>query len=111
MFVLVAALCVSTTFGFSSSVAPRSQYQKSFVSVLCDEAVGGDERCAEFLESIPEFDTLFERKTPAEVGAMLDAYLLGEEGTNEGTGSTTTPPPSTDTVSSVDAAFNELMGA
>ena len=49
-------------------------------------------------------------KTPAEVGAMLDAYLLGEEGTNEGT-DTTTPPPSTDTVSSVDAAFNELMGA
>ena len=79
-------------------------------SVLCDEAVGGDNRCAELLESIPEFDTLFERKTPAEVGAMLDAYLLGEEGTNEGT-DTTTPPPSTDTVSSVDAAFNELMGA
>ena len=79
-------------------------------SVLCDEAVGGDNRCAELLESIPEFDTLFERKTPAEVGALLDAYLLGEEGTNEGT-ETTTPPPSTDTVSSVDAAFNELMGA
>jgi len=80
-------------------------------SVLCDEAVGGDDRCAELLESIPEFDTLFERKTPADVGDMLDAYLLGEEGTTEGAGSTTTPPPSTDTVSSVDAAFNELMGA
>ena len=36
--------------------------------------------------------------------------LLGEEGTSEET-NTTTPPPSTDTVSSVDAAFNELMGA
>ena len=79
-------------------------------SVLCDEAVGGDDRCAELLESIPEFDTLFERKAPAEVGALLDAYLLGEEGTSEET-KTTTPPPSTDTVSSVDAAFNELMGA
>ena len=79
-------------------------------SVLCDEAVGGDDRCAELLESIPEFDTLFERKAPAEVGALLDAYLLGEEGTSEET-NTTTPPPSTDTVSSVDAAFNELMGA
>jgi hypothetical protein len=62
------------------------------------------------LENIPEFDTLFERKTPAEVGALLDAYLLGEEGTSEET-NTTTPPPSTDAVSSVDAAFNELMGA
>jgi len=79
-------------------------------SVLCDDAVGGDDRCAELLESIPEFDTLFERKTPEEVGALLDAYLLGEEGTTEDT-NTTTPPPSTDTVSSVDAAFNELMGA
>ena len=79
-------------------------------SLLCDEAVGGDDRCAELLESIPEFDTLFERKTPAEVGALLDAYLLGEEGTSEET-NPTTPPPSTDTVSSVDAAFNELMGA
>ena len=79
-------------------------------SILCDDAVGGDDRCAELLESIPEFDTLFERKTPEEVGALLDAYLLGEEGTTEDT-NTTTPPPSTDTVSSVDAAFNELMGA
>jgi len=79
-------------------------------SVLCDDAVGGDDRCAELLENIPEFDTLFERKTPEEVGALLDAYLLGEEGTTEDT-NTTTPPPSTDTVSSVDAAFNELMGA
>jgi hypothetical protein len=79
-------------------------------SILCDDAVGGDDRCAELLENIPEFDTLFERKTPEEVGALLDAYLLGEEGTTEDT-NTTTPPPSTDTVSSVDAAFNELMGA
>ena len=79
-------------------------------SVLCDDAVGGDERCAELLESIPEFDTLFERKTPEDVGTLLDAFLLGEESTSEETDSTT-PPPSTDTVSSVDAAFNELMGA
>ena len=79
-------------------------------SVLCDDAVGGDERCAELLESIPDFDTLFERKTPEDVGALLDAYLIGDESTSEEADSTTTPP-STDTVSSVDAAFNELMGA
>jgi hypothetical protein len=79
-------------------------------SVLCDDAVGGDERCAELLESIPDFDTLFERKTPEDVGALLDAYLIGDESTNEET-NTTTPPPSTDAVSSVDAAFDELMGA
>ena len=79
-------------------------------SVLCDDAVGGDERCAELLESIPDFDTLFERKTPEDVGTLLDAFLLGDESTSEEADSTTTPP-STDTVSSVDAAFNELMGA
>ena len=79
-------------------------------SVLCDDAVGGDERCAEMLESIPDFDTLFERKTPEDVGTLLDAFLLGDESTSEEADSTT-PPPSTDTVSSVDAAFNELMGA
>ena len=79
-------------------------------SVLCDDAVGGDDRCAELLESIPDFDTLFERKTPEDVGALLDAYLIGDESTNEET-NTTTPPPSTDAVSSVDAAFDELMGA
>ena len=79
-------------------------------SVLCDDAVDGDERCAELLESIPDFDTLFERKTPEDVGALLDAYLIGDESTSEEADSTTTPP-STDTVSSVDAAFNELMGA
>ena len=32
-------------------------------TILCDDAVGGDERCAELLETIPEFETLFERKT------------------------------------------------
>ena len=79
-------------------------------SVLCDDAVGGDERCVEMLESIPDFDTLFERKTPEDVGTLLDAFLLGDESTGEETDSTT-PPPSTDTVSSVDAAFDELMGA
>jgi len=79
-------------------------------SVLCDDAVGGDERCAEMLENIPDFDTLFERKTPEDVGTLLDAFLLGDESTSAEADSTT-PPPSTDTVSSVDAAFNELMGA
>ena len=84
-------------------------------SPLCDDAVGGDERCAELLENIPDFDAIFERKTPAEVGTMLDAYLLGETAdtaTTESTQttSTTTAATTTDTASSVDAAFSELMG-
>ena len=84
-------------------------------SPLCDEAVGGDERCTELLESIPDFDAIFERKTPAEVGTMLDAYLLGETADSVAqevtqTTSTTTAATTTDTASSVDAAFSELMG-
>jgi len=39
-----------------TTITPRRR-----TSALCDEAVGGSEKCAELLESIPEFETLFER--------------------------------------------------
>jgi hypothetical protein len=80
-------------------------------SLLCDDAVGGPDRCAELLESIPDIDTLFERKTPDEVGSMLDAYLLDEEGTENNSSETVKYSATTDEPTSVDAAFNELMGA
>ncbi len=76
-------------------------------SPLCDDAIGGDDKCAELLESIPDFDGLFTRKTPEEIQVMLDEWLAGEdEGSDDvvkydNKGSTT----------SVDAAFNELMNA
>ena len=58
---------------------------------------------------------LFERKSPAEVGDLLDAFLLGDDGAEEnstettkyGGNSTETTPPTT--TSSVDRAFDELM--
>lgn len=83
---------------------------------LCDDAVGGDDYCAELLASIPDFNTLFERKTPDEVGAMLDSYLIGDDDENRNsTGTTrynktdsTSMPAST---TSVDRAFDELMNA
>ena len=87
-------------------------------SQLCDEANGGDEYCAELLESIPDFNSLFERKTPEEVGVMLDAFLLGDDGAEQTStestkytndSSSTVPPAST--TSSVDRAFDELMNA
>ena len=53
-------------------------------SVLCDDAVGSDERCAELLETIPSFDTLFERKTTEEVAGLLDAFLDGDSQDNQG---------------------------
>ena len=76
-------------------------------SPLCDDAVGGSDRCAELLDNIPEFDTLFTRKTPAEIQGMLDEWLAGEDSAGEdvvkydNNGATT----------SVDNAFNELMNA
>ena len=76
-------------------------------SPLCDDAVGGPEKCAELLENIPDFDGLFTRKTPEEIQVMLDEWLAGEDEGSEDVvkydskGSTT----------SVDSAFNELMNA
>ncbi len=83
-------------------------------SPLCDEAVGGDERCAELLNNIPDFDTLFERKSTADVEVMLDEYLSGDQSA-ESTSSESTkynaPAAVTKASDPVDAAFDELMGA
>ena len=67
-------------------------------SHLSDE----EQKCATWLDSIPDFTTLFERKTPAQVQAMLDEFLLGEEAQADA--------GSTDAGNSVDKAFAELLG-
>ena len=68
--------------------------------------------CA-LLEQVPNFDDLFDRKTPEQVGTLLNAYLAGgsdgdaEEASNETTkysGSNSTSS------SSVEGAFKELLG-
>ena len=64
------------------------------------------EKCAELLESIPEFETLFERKTPEEVGAMLDEWLEGDA--EAGDGKETTKYNTTET-DQVKAAFDDLL--
>jgi hypothetical protein len=64
---------------------------------------------AQWLDSIPDMDSLFERKTPVEVGGLLDEFLLGEEAAEE-TSSETRMYASTPAASAVDAAFNELVG-
>ena len=70
-----------------------------------------DNDIATLLDSIPDFDEVFEsaRKTPTEIQQMLDEYLLGEDDAEEMSTETTkyetsTPP------SSVDKAFDELLG-
>lgn len=86
-----------------TSLTPRRR-----TSPLCDDAVGGPDRCAELLDSIPGFDDLFLRKTPEEIQVMLDEWLAGEE--DQGSDDVVKYDNKGST-SSVDAAFNELMNA
>ena len=63
---------------------------------------------AQWLDSIPDFDSLFERKSPEDVGQILDEFLLSEESAEE-TSSETHKYAGDTAASAVDAAFNELV--
>ena len=79
-------------------------------SVLCDDAVGGEERCAELLENVPDIDTLFERKSSSEVSALLDTYLSTDGGsTNEIERFGNSKVAANTNEDAVDAAFNDLL--
>ena len=60
-----------------------------------------------FLDQIPDFTEVFERKTPQQVQNMLDEFLLGESDAEEMSAETT---KYNGAQSSIDQAFNELMG-
>ena len=94
----------------STDIRPRPRK-----SVLCDENTGGDERCAELLETVPEFENLFERKTTEEVNLLLDTFLstdggggevekFGGNNNNNNTATSTTP-------NLVEAALDDLLGS
>jgi hypothetical protein len=85
-----------------TTITPRRR-----TSPLCDEAVGGSGRCAELLENIPEFGSLFERKTPEEVGKMLDEWL--EEDSTNTDQATETAKYSTSGTDQVKKAFDDLL--
>ena len=76
-------------------------------SPLCE---AGPDGAAELLDSIPDFNTLFERKTPEEVGTLLDAYLLDDADAEGNSSETTKYTGSTQTTTAVDQAFDELLG-
>tara|TARA_R110000824_G_scaffold102748_4_gene244516 strand:+ start:1272 stop:2030 length:759 start_codon:yes stop_codon:yes gene_type:complete len=72
-----------------------------------------DIKVSEWLESIPEFDSLFERKTPAEVGQLLDEFLSTDQSAEASSTETTqysNGPQASGGATSVDDAFNELLG-
>ncbi len=67
-----------------------------------------EEKIASRLDAVPNFDDVFERKTPGQVQAMLDEYLLGE-GDAEDVSSETSKYESAGSGNAVDKAFAELL--
>lgn len=86
-------------------------------SAICPDM--STEECAELLETVPDIGSLFDRKTPDEIQAMLDEYLASDEvaeaGSSEtqkyGTSSNDNPAGNSSSVgTSVDQAFSDLLG-
>ena len=65
-----------------------------------------DEKCAELLDSIPDFSGLYERLTSAQVQDVLDAYM---EGGSDDSGGDTQKFGSSTEKTSVDGALDDLM--
>jgi len=77
-------------------------------SPLCDEALGGEDKCAELMESIPDFDSLFDRKSTGDVQSVLDEYLSSEDTEGE---VEVVKYDGNKSTSAVDQAFDQLMNA
>jgi len=78
-------------------------------SAICPDI--SPEQCAELLESVPDFNTIFERKTPEDVQRMLDEYLTDDESAEELSSETTQYGGTQQSTSSnsVEQAFNDLL--
>ena len=78
-------------------------------SAICPDI--SPEQCAELLESVPDFTTLFERKSPEDVQRMLDEYLSDDESAEDMSNETNRYGNTTSqtTANSVESAFNELL--
>jgi hypothetical protein len=85
-----------------TTIVPR---RKSSALTESDDTTSG------MLDSIPNFDEVFEtaKKTPSQIQNMLDEFLLGEEDA-EAVSTETTKYQSKGPESSVDKAFEELLG-
>jgi hypothetical protein len=83
-------------------VAPRRK-----TSALCSKAIGGTARCAELLDSMPEFDSLFERLTSQQVANLLDEFMSDQNGAGPEIQKFNSASDSDDLLSS---AFREISG-
>lgn len=88
---------------------PQTKLQpRRRTSPLCDNLTS--EQCDELLASIPDFDTLFDRKTTSDVETILDEYLSSDELAEETSSETVITPDTTgNTTQTVDEAFDQLM--
>ena len=69
-----------------------------------------EERIGQMLDQIPDYGSTFERKSPAQVQAMLDEFLLGEEDA-EDVSTESTRYNNTNSTSTIDKAFEELLAS
>jgi len=67
------------------------------------------EAISALLDSMPDFDGLFERKTPEEIDAILDEQLAGDMSAESRSSETTRYNNTKEATSDVDRAFDELM--
>ena len=67
-----------------------------------------EDKTAAFLDQIPDYDSVFERKTPQQVQTMLDEFLLSEDDA-EDVSSESTKYSTDSNTSAVDKAFAELL--
>ena len=72
-------------------------------SVLCDEAVAD---CAELLDSVPDIETLFDRKSSADIQSILDDYLSSDSSSESRSSESTKYAEKS---SGIDEAFKNFM--
>jgi hypothetical protein len=95
-----------------SSKAPGAQFPTTKLtparnaSRLCQ---GTDDECRDLLDSVPDFATLHERKTSAEVAAALDEYLAGDSSAESESNETAKYGSDKKASNAVDEAFADLM--
>lgn len=79
-------------------------------SAICPDIT--PEECEQLLETIPDTSTLFERKTAADVQALLDEYLSDDSSAEADSNETqryNNGAASTKSATSVEQAFNDLL--
>jgi hypothetical protein len=80
-------------------------------SAICPDISA--QECSDLLEAIPDFGTLFEKKSSEDVQRMLDEYLADDESAEDMSSETNRYGKTTSqssTANSVESAFNELLG-